>query len=392
MRGFSMVAVLATVIVFTSSPFSRADGDDYNADDCAELAGTLNMHWRAIAGPNAPCTAIVSTDVTLEDAADGNISFFGTESTDPGCMNPSHYDLYMSDQHLSLAGFDTTNQVPMFLGLSNDGKCYFGRWLVGAQDYVVHISADAFENATPAICGDVNSSASINTSDALLVLKKGVGQDIVLTCGANNDLETCIAQLTTCTNRLTDANATILESQQFQCGDGSINLPGEHCDVDDFGGTTCASLIAGTHGTLGCDENCHFDTSACLPCEGALIGGLCWFQGDWGQSCTEVCEGHGLTYDTKTNQYIPENISGALRCEEVTAALPLPSDEKDCGFYYNALWGGGPAYADNCGCVSDRGSCLDFDGDINRSFLDVSGTTTADAKNTAVARVCACRP
>jgi len=33
------------------------------------------------------------------------------------------------------------------------------------------------------VCGDVNDSGSVSTSDALAVLKRGVGQDIGLTCG-----------------------------------------------------------------------------------------------------------------------------------------------------------------------------------------------------------------
>lgn len=33
------------------------------------------------------------------------------------------------------------------------------------------------------LCGDVNSSSTVNSSDALLVLRKGVGQDITLKCG-----------------------------------------------------------------------------------------------------------------------------------------------------------------------------------------------------------------
>jgi hypothetical protein len=99
------------------------------------------------------------------------------------------------------------------------------------------------------ICGDVNNSNSINTSDALLVLKKGVGQPITLACTAYQDsIDTCQDALLSC-------------QSSAGCGNGSLDS-GEECETGDLGGATCAGEgFAG--GTLACGSGCTFDTSGC---------------------------------------------------------------------------------------------------------------------------------
>lgn len=47
------------------------------------------------------------------------------------------------------------------------------------------------------------------------------------------------------------------------CGDGTVNVPGEHCDGSDLGGASCASL-GFLGGVLGCSPACRFDSAACL--------------------------------------------------------------------------------------------------------------------------------
>lgn len=93
------------------------------------------------------------------------------------------------------------------------------------------------------ICGDVNESSSVLTSDALLVLKKAVGQPVTLTCPAIDDLAACLAG--TCGNDVAEG--------------------GEPCDGADLHGKTCATETPDTpYGTLACDKECgSFDTTAC---------------------------------------------------------------------------------------------------------------------------------
>src|SRR5690349_20646469 len=52
------------------------------------------------------------------------------------------------------------------------------------------------------ICGDVNLSGNLSSTDALLVLKGAVGQQVPLGCPA-------IADLTTCSTNLSTANANL---------------------------------------------------------------------------------------------------------------------------------------------------------------------------------------
>ncbi|HEY2773388.1 MAG TPA: DUF1566 domain-containing protein [Candidatus Binatia bacterium] len=79
------------------------------------------------------------------------------------------------------------------------------------------------------VCGDVNSSGKVTSSDALLVLKDAVGQPVALECP--------------------------------RCGDGTIDAI-EDCDVGNLNGATCVTQgFAG--GTLACAAGCTFDTSGC---------------------------------------------------------------------------------------------------------------------------------
>ncbi|HXC51607.1 MAG TPA: DUF1566 domain-containing protein [Candidatus Limnocylindrales bacterium] len=86
----------------------------------------------------------------------------------------------------------------------------------------------AVASAAP-LCGDVNKSATVTSSDALAVLKAAVGADVSLQCSS--------------------------------CGDGLIN-PGEDCEAGSLEDATCIALgFAG--GTLACATGCVFDTSGC---------------------------------------------------------------------------------------------------------------------------------
>ncbi len=56
--------------------------------------------------------------------------------------------------------------------------------------------------------------------------------------------------------------AGVLAGNGFpSCGDGVINMVGEHCDGSDLDGHTCASF--GFYGTLACTAGCDFNLSGC---------------------------------------------------------------------------------------------------------------------------------
>lgn len=78
-------------------------------------------------------------------------------------------------------------------------------------------------------------------------------------CPATEPEPEFAAFLTQCSDTTTDAAG----GARFPaCGDGAINVAGEHCDRADLGGATCASL-GFTSGALACTAGCSYDTSGC---------------------------------------------------------------------------------------------------------------------------------
>lgn len=116
---------------------------------------------------------------------------------------------------------------------------------------LVLAATTAFAAGQKPICGDVNDSNSINTSDALLVLKKGVGQPLTLSCTAYQDsIDSCQDDLASC------------QASSGSCGNGVLDA-GEECETGDLDGESCAILGFGG-GKLACATGCTFDTSGCF--------------------------------------------------------------------------------------------------------------------------------
>ncbi len=107
------------------------------------------------------------------------------------------------------------------------------------------------------------------------------------------------------------------------CGDGVVNLAGEHCDGADLGGASCAS-ISHPPGSLGCDSSCRFDATLCdCPSGGAPVAGGCWFAAAQGKSCSEACANQGLAYDDATRDSAGSGGTDA-NCGAVVRALFSP--------------------------------------------------------------------
>jgi len=87
---------------------------------------------------------------------------------------------------------------------------------------VLLLHASTVQSAEP-ICGDVNSSGTLSSSDALLVLKGAVGQPVTLQCPAIDELVACTDDLST-TNADLGTCQTNLDECEGGSGGGS-NLP-----------------------------------------------------------------------------------------------------------------------------------------------------------------------
>ncbi|HEY2774820.1 MAG TPA: DUF1566 domain-containing protein [Candidatus Binatia bacterium] len=188
-----------------------------------------------------------------------------------------------------------------------------------------------------AVCGDVNETGTITSSDALLVLKKGVGQNVSLSCAGydeevaacqsnlttcNEDLSATNADLSSCNENLSAANAALsscnedlsaanadLSSTNADlqtclshpvCGNGLVES-GEECDVQNLNGHTCASLgFAG--GTLACSTGCAIDESGCYETRFDTSGvttidhqsGLEWEQKDGSDGSVNAVDPHDV--------------------------------------------------------------------------------------------------
>jgi hypothetical protein len=159
------------------------------------------------------------------------------------------------------------------------------------------------------------------------------------------------------------------DTTRLTCGNGVVD-PGEDCDLaTSFDGATCASASGGTldFGTLACDADCGFDTSACKHCPGQVVGGYCWLYGITNASCDDTCSTYGLAYDPATWFYAGSSGNNA-QCTAVLDALGVPAG--------SIIISSGPPNA-GCSYASNR-------------YRELH-TTVGGAHYTGVRRACACR-
>jgi len=163
---------------------------------------------------------------------------------------------------------------------------------------------------------------------------------------------------------------------QLFCGNGVIDA-GEACDQSDLNLASCESLGFPLGGTLACTLACAYDTSGCLPCPGAMVGGACWVLGAQGADCNATCAGiaAGVTYDPATDTYAG-SAGTTLNCQAVVTGLSIPLsviDEPSC-----------PAGV-GCGLVS-----VTMPFPTTLAIRCPTPATTATATDPDVVRICAC--
>lgn len=187
-----------------------------------------------------------------------------------------------------------------------------------------------------------------------------------------------------------DAVAAILGGAGIpHCGDGAINVAGEHCDGTNLDGYTCADF--GLVGSLSCDGSCDFDATGCFNCTGiggVVVGEYCWFYGTAGQSCDTVCGALGLNYDEATRTFAGSDGSTG-NCNAVLTALGpkgVPADADGCGDYQVSGNGRG------CATLNAIGRCPESPPRPTDScWWRDTGSTAASAADSSTERACACK-
>jgi hypothetical protein len=117
---------------------------EYNAEHCAMVADTLNIHWAGVGGVEY-CTGIEITDGNPADAmANGTVVLNGVSVTNEDCIANSVYDFTISEDGLRLTGADTNSVVAMILKREPHEACFVGHWVDAPFDYLAHISATAW--------------------------------------------------------------------------------------------------------------------------------------------------------------------------------------------------------------------------------------------------------
>lgn len=149
--GVSSIRKGATALLFSLCAAQASAA--YNPAFCQTVAGTLNIHWRATAGPFAPCTGIEFTNGTLADAADGSITMTGTGVSNNTCIGTAAYAFTLAANTTQLVGSDTASNIPMTLTRAPGELCFVGTWTSGVNVFEAHIWAGAFPLVTPAVPG-----------------------------------------------------------------------------------------------------------------------------------------------------------------------------------------------------------------------------------------------
>lgn len=150
-------------------------------------------------------------------------------------------------------------------------------------------------------------------------------------------------------------------------GQGGSALGG-NAGTSAAGGSAGSSAQGGSGGSGGSGGT----PPACS--KGVEVSGSCWFLGDWGQSCTQVCSAQGGSYDDATRTYAGSDGSDA-NCTSVLSALNVQpaqfSYDNDCS--YGAV---------GCGLRDNGGGYF---------WRRCGNSTTADANDGSTQRACACK-
>ena len=114
----------------------------FNADDCAQVAGTNAIHWRDAQGDYGFCEELEYLDVTEE--LDGSFTLIGTGTEGTGCTESFDYSFTIAQNKLSASGRDTITPHDMELVRTREQHCFVGLWTASDEVWVGHYSSSIF--------------------------------------------------------------------------------------------------------------------------------------------------------------------------------------------------------------------------------------------------------
>ena len=114
----------------------------FDADDCAQVAGTNAIHWKDAQGDYGFCEELEYLDVTEE--LDGSFTLIGTGTEGKDCISNFDYSFTIAKDRLSASGQDTITPHDMELVRTSEQQCFVGLWTAGDQVWVGHYSTSIF--------------------------------------------------------------------------------------------------------------------------------------------------------------------------------------------------------------------------------------------------------
>ena len=141
------VEMIRPLLAFVALNFHAVAWADFDAGDCAQVAGTNAIHWRDAQGDYNFCEDIEYLDVTEE--LNGSFTLNGTSAAG-NCVNLFNYSFTVAADGLSASGGDTDTPHDMPLTRSPGQACFVGRWTAAGEIWVAQIPKSIFNVRDPA--------------------------------------------------------------------------------------------------------------------------------------------------------------------------------------------------------------------------------------------------